>query len=287
MYFYKIANIGFCFETDRVLKEYSPYDVFRVSGGEYALLEEKHHYVFTEKVESGGKCIFSSPSCDIYENGDVLIHENKRFDELKYVCTVCSKRDEAGGSFGFSAGGEQKLKVTTELFRCCNFISALLYYNAMIIHASFVIHKGKAILFTADSGGGKSTQADLWAEYAEAEIINGDRAVLKLEREGWQVYSLPLCGSSGICKQKSAPLKAVVSLKKSCDNVIRELSLIEKIALISHQITVENYKTQDFEKTLALEGKLVEETEILELSCTPTRAAVQTLMNYFHDSENL
>ncbi|WP_370839368.1 hypothetical protein [Intestinibacter bartlettii] len=41
--------------------------------------------------------------------------------------------------------------------------------------AHSLIGKDKGILFSAPSGTGKSTQADLWEKYENAEIINGDR----------------------------------------------------------------------------------------------------------------
>ena len=46
----------------------------------------------------------------------------------------------------------------------------LLKYNGIILHSSFINFENKAILFSAPSGTGKSTQADLWKKYKNAEI---------------------------------------------------------------------------------------------------------------------
>lgn len=55
----------------------------------------------------------------------------------------------------------------------------LLQRDAMILHASFVSTRYGGLLFSGVSGIGKSTQADLWQRYEGAELLNGDRTVLR------------------------------------------------------------------------------------------------------------
>ena len=76
-------------------------------------------------------------------------------------------------------------------------------YNTFLLHSSFIKWKDKAILFTAPSGTGKSTQADLWEKYENAEIINGDRSGIRKMDGKWTAYGLPIAGSSGIYKNIS------------------------------------------------------------------------------------
>ena len=47
----------------------------------------------------------------------------------------------------------------------------MLQKDSFILHSAYIRHRGRAILFSAPSGTGKSTQASLWAQYAGAEII--------------------------------------------------------------------------------------------------------------------
>ena len=58
----------------------------------------------------------------------------------------------------------------------------LLKYDGLLLHSSFIRWRGEGILFSAPSGTGKSTQADLWVKYEDAEILNGDRAGTSLLR---------------------------------------------------------------------------------------------------------
>ena len=45
--------------------------------------------------------------------------------------------------------------------------------DSFILHASYVVRDGKALLFSAPSGTGKSTQAEFWHTRRGCDIING------------------------------------------------------------------------------------------------------------------
>ena len=99
----------------------------------------------------------------------------------------------------------------------------LLHFRAMAFHASFIEYAGQAILFTAASGTGKSTQAELWRVHRGAEVLNGDKAAVKLEGTPL-ACGLPFCGTSGICVNRDVPLRAVVVLSQGPDNTVSRLS---------------------------------------------------------------
>ena len=91
----------------------------------------------------------------------------------------------------------------------------LLQKDAFLLHASYIEHGGKAILFSAPCGVGKSTQAALWAEHNGSRIINGDKAGVSFDGDEINAGSLPFCGTSGICKNETYPLGAVVLVAPS------------------------------------------------------------------------
>lgn len=93
-------------------------------------------------------------------------------------------------------------------------------HDAFILHASYIIHEGQAILFTAPSGTGKSTQANFWNAERGAEIVNGDR-VLVTRRDGrFYANGIYASGTSGISKNLTAPIGAVVLLEQGESNVL-------------------------------------------------------------------
>ena len=86
--------------------------------------------------------------------------------------------------------------------------------DAMILHSAYMCYAQTAVLFSAPSETGKSTQADLWEKYRGTWTVNGDRSLLIREDDGWKAYGWPVCGSSEICHNESFPIRAIVMLQK-------------------------------------------------------------------------
>ncbi len=90
--------------------------------------------------------------------------------------------------------------------------------NGCVLHSSFTEKDGGAVLFTGPCSIGKSTQANLWREYADAVVVNGDKTFI-FEKDGvFYASGLPFSGSSKDCLNKVLPLKAVISLRQAESN---------------------------------------------------------------------
>ena len=163
----------------------------------------------------------------------------------------------------------------------------LLLRGASILHASYIERNGKAILFTAPSQTGKSTQAMLWEQHAEAQIINGDRALLR-QREGtWHAYGFPCCGSSRICVNRTLPLAAIVVLEQGSENRVVSMSAMEKVkALVTG---MEFYHWDQMEMNLILQQatRLAEQVQIVRLVCRPDEDAVHCLKSYLESEGSI
>ncbi len=87
------------------------------------------------------------------------------------------------------------------------FNKKILKYNAIFLHSSAILYKGKAYLFSADSGVGKSTHTKLWIKKFGAEnvqIINDDKPIIRFIDNDWYVYGSPFDGGTGINKCRQA-----------------------------------------------------------------------------------
>lgn len=72
---------------------------------------------------------------------------------------------------------------TQLLLEAVDLFDILAERGMLVLHSSYVLRKeGDAILFSGASGIGKSTQAELWREFASARVINGDRALIDVDR---------------------------------------------------------------------------------------------------------
>ncbi len=163
------------------------------------------------------------------------------------------------------------------LFNLLGYEELIARKNGVVLHASMILKNGKTILFTAPCGTGKSTQADLWGKYADAQIINGDKALVSLKDDVIFAGGLPFAGSSKICKNISAPLMAIVCLGQAKENTIRKLS--EREAFVS--LLQGNYRsglTKDSaQKTIDVIEKVCNTIPVYKLDCVPDKTAVECL----------
>ena len=150
----------------------------------------------------------------------------------------------------------------------------LLQHQGLLLHASLI---DKGIAFAGPSGAGKSTQAALWAQYAGAEILNGDRAALRRTEEGWFAYGSPYAGTSGIYRRGCTPLKAIVVPGKGTENSLRRLSSTEAFARIYPEISVQRWDREFTKKAADLCICLLEEIPVYYLECRPGESAVRLL----------
>ncbi len=155
----------------------------------------------------------------------------------------------------------------------------LLQRGCTVIHASYIAHEGKGILFTAPSQTGKSTQADLWHRHAGAEVLNGDRALLICREGHWYTGGYIACGSSGVCKNKILPLNAIVLLAQGPENIVRPATEKERIHALFSAMEFYHWSTEDLDLALALAGRIAMQAPTLHLSCRPDEDAVRTLQN--------
>lgn len=173
---------------------------------------------------------------------------------------------------------ENRQPMVTWLLRDMNLRSLLLERSAIVLHASYIIHNGKAILFTAPSQVGKSTQAALWEKYRGAEIINGDRALLQRTVNGFTANGIFYCGSSGICKNVTAPLQAVVVLKQG-DNKLQRIGGLAAFKAILPQSAYDIDKPQDIELASSIIAGLIGAVPVFQLDAAADEQSVVVLEN--------
>ena len=159
-------------------------------------------------------------------------------------------------------------------------LEAVHHINAaggFILHASWIRYRDRAILFTGPSGVGKSTQAALWEKLRGAELINGDRAALFPVEEGIQVRGIPFCGSSGVTKNVTMPLAAVVYLTQAPKTAISRLTGLRAFRQLWEGVSVNTWNPQDMEKCTQAVMDVIDRVPVLHLACTPDETAVLAL----------
>lgn len=157
---------------------------------------------------------------------------------------------------------------------------SLIKQNSLVLHSSYLSKKNEAILFTAPSGGGKSTQAELWKKYKNAEIVNGDKSIIGKENGKWYAYGIPFSGSSEYCLNRTCALKAIVILDKGPMNTLVPVG-IRGFSNVFSQVTVNPWDKEFCNKAMDLVMDVCNEVPIYYYSCTKTPEAVEVLYQEF------
>lgn len=165
----------------------------------------------------------------------------------------------------------------------------LLKENALVLHSAFIKWNGWGIVFTAPSGTGKSTQANLWKRQLKAEIINGDRSVIywNPNSKSFDVCGLPFCGSSRINKNQIVPLRAIIFLTQAPDNKAELYSKINAASKLFGEMSINKWNQDAVEKSLWLIEKIVNQIELVHFACNMELDAVDVLKEYLERKDDL
>ena len=153
----------------------------------------------------------------------------------------------------------------------------LLQHQGLLLHASLIQYNGKAIAFTGPSGMGKSTQATLWETHLGAQVLNGDRAALRHTAAGWIAYGSPYAGTSGIYRNLSAPLTAVVVLRQAQENRLHTLTAVEAFHHLYPELSIHHWDAGFTAAATDLCLGLLEQVPTYLLECRPEAEAVEVL----------
>ncbi|MFR7991466.1 MAG: hypothetical protein ACLU61_00770 [Lachnospiraceae bacterium] len=211
----------------------------------------------TERVKSYGIYKCDLKECDNY----VLTNE---------LATVTVSTDWKKCRVIFTESWENANRFFRQIF----YIHAV-QKHVLQMHSSLIEHQGRGLLFLGPSGIGKTTQAELWAKYRNALIINGDIVFVQETKECFLGWGTPWHGSSPYCENASVPVHAMVVLKQAEENSIRELTGFEKVSEVSNSIFYPQWLENGMELCLETLDHLLREIPVYELSCRPDEAAVE------------
>ena len=259
---------------------------FLFSGGEKYCIEERQ----TDAIITFGQAVSlpSVPENAVFRSdhfysrdkaGRYQVHYCSCPGKPPYACTIWEQNDAGRLSLSclYLPGNEFRFSYSRMISDHIGMETFFIRKDCMMLHASFIRQQGRGILFTAPSGTGKSTQAELWKMYEGAEILNGDRAAVRKSGGCWYAYGLPYAGSSGIYRNESTELSAVVVLRQAKENRIRRMKLLEIIQNLYPETTIHHWESDFVEKALTILTELAEEVPFYLLECLPNRDAVQLL----------
>lgn len=216
-------------------------------------------------------------------NRHTFIFTQLNYRDQPYACTVYSD-DSNEAEILFRPDYAKYTQYSRQFMNHVLLEVLFLQLKSIILHASFIRWQGQGILFSAPSGTGKSTQADLWSERFQAEILNGDRAGLRQVDGVWTAYGLPYAGSSGIYRNESAPVRAIVLLRQAKENRITRVSPAVALCSLYPEVLIHRWDKEFSAQALNLLENLIASVPVYLLECLPNQEAAElTCQTLFPD----
>lgn len=149
-----------------------------------------------------------------------------------------------------------------------DFYKKLLNFEGFQLHSSAVVVDGKAYLFTADPGTGKSTHTGLWLrQFGErAFILNDDKPAVRREGDAWYAYGTPWSGKYDISVDTRVPVAGIAVVVRDPNNWIEPYSGKDAVVDILRQVN----RPRDMQyrmMLLTLLDQLMTQVPIWKLHC--------------------
>lgn len=211
---------------------------------------------------------------------DVFCDKDNNFNAVYYIYMGGKKANhfllcEHNGVL--SADSEKAGRDMLYLWGMIDLPHILVQHQRIMLHCSYIISNGKAVLFCGKSGVGKSTQAQLWKDVEGAEIINGDKAVVFAEDGKLYAASLPISGTSQICSNETAEIKAIVLLAQGTENKSEILSPAEKASMLAANVILDVWRDGEMVDVVDLCSEFSQLTNVIRYECLPNESAVEYL----------
>ncbi len=156
------------------------------------------------------------------------------------------------------------------------FYEQLSRFNGVLLHSSAVEYEGKAYLFSAPSGTGKSTHTHLWLKYLpDAQIINDDKPAIRFVDGIAYAYGTPWSGKTDESLNKGFPVAGICFLNRGEENKIERVSGIKALKLFMDQ-TVRPGDKELMMNCVDVINKILTEIPIYEMYCNISENAVRT-----------
>ena len=270
---YKIGNFTAEVRSQTDFRDAEPYSSFLYSGEQlnYSIsvefsadlpqIAENPHYVSQDRV-----CVYDN---DVFR----CFYKSRDNEDEYYAC-----RSVHGKNINILIDEKYRDMLWNRvIFSLLGIEDIVVESNGCVLHSSFIESNGEAILFTGPCNIGKSTQANLWREYADAVVVNGDKTLI-FEKDGvFYASGLPFSGSSKDCLNRVLPIKAVISLQQAESNNAQKITSTDAfIEIFKNCYPVPHSRN--------LTGKLVDFVQLLsqsvpvyEYACLADESAVRHL----------
>lgn len=147
--------------------------------------------------------------------------------------------------------------------------SIMVNTSRISLHSACVETNGEAVAFTGASGMGKSTRAAAWVNAAKAQLISGDRPVIRIASDGVSACGVPWDGKEQIFRNVEKPLKAILEVRRSDSDYLRKLTPEQAQKVIMKQVFIPMWDTNAAFVAIMNIRKLAKSVPVYRVFCGP------------------
>lgn len=186
----------------------------------------------TNKYQFAGICVEIHHIYPYFANQAQKYLSEKAAEFSVTVTKADIDREKAAGEVATADDGYVESLVIYRLL-----CEKLLERNVLLFHSAAISMEGKAYLFTAPSGTGKSTHIRLWRKrFGKAVgIINGDKPLISVTEQEIRAWGTPWDGKEHWSANRSAPIAGICYLGRGVDNEITPMSSQEALSVLFSQ----------------------------------------------------
>lgn len=156
--------------------------------------------------------------------------------------------------------------------------------DTALFHSAVIAKKGLGYMFLGQSGTGKSTHARMWLKrFDDAELLNDDNPVVRIEPDGVWVYGSPWSGKTPCYKNSRVKIAGIINLSQAPQNKIRRISGIEAYMALVASISGMRWNRRIADGLHATENYLAQKVKMFHLACLPNEEAAEMCHGAFGD----
>lgn len=205
------------------------------------------------------------------------------FPASNHLAEVYLRKDAAYACIYIIPPADDVSNLQEELFHAIRLLYLFLaeQHHVFAIHSASILYKGKAWLFSASSGTGKSTHTNLWKKLFHTPVLNGDLNLISFSHGSPVVYGLPWCGTSEIFTTKSYPLGGIIFLSQAKTNRMESLENNNSQATLSllQRLISPVWTQSQLNTCVTFSEEMVKSIYTANLHCTKETTAAKVAKN--------
>lgn len=164
------------------------------------------------------------------------------------------------------------------------FYRQLLNFDGLFLHASAVVLDEKAYLFSAPSGTGKSTHAQLWLQEfgpERAQILNDDKPAIRMEDGRFYAWGTPWSGKEDLSMNRRFPLAGICLLERGEENTVTRCDSVRALFALTQQ-TYRPTSQEEMHLLMTLMDRLLRQVPVYRLQCNIQPEAARVAYRAMH-----